>query len=309
MLENDAFPQCPRADFGLLDAQTPHRLVGHDGAAKDLPRPSRLDSPKLRPVLRSDRHQLSNRFSHLGSRYRTADKGTFPPARGAIEAGQLFERFRCRDHAPWRAFPLHAVGHIANLLPHEPPQRLDLCLRRWVRPEVRGADAGRPKRQRDRQFGKVITAECEFHRSAADIDVQQSAGLPAVPATNREIRQSRLLLTAEELQLNACLGEDLLEDLVAVTSIADRCGDERIKLVDPQLSSRSECPRNRGDNTIDALLGDRSLHPDLLGQPGGLLHRVNGQWWGTGTCVHHLELGGVRAHIQHAESHRGRVPA
>ena len=54
--------------------------------------------------------------------------------------------------------------------------------------------------------------------------------------------------------MNACLGEDLLEDLVAVTSIADRCGDERMKLVDPQLSSRSECPRNRGDNTIDALL-------------------------------------------------------
>ena len=159
------------------------------------------------------------------------------------------------------------VGDVGDALAHLLARRLEFLRRRHAAGQiVTRDDAGADARAR-RDRGLLLGADRDLERAAADVDDEQPAGVPSVPAARGEEREPRLVVAGEH---GDALPDDLLDpmqDFVAVRRVVDRRRRERKQLRD--LVAFGELHRfvDGVEQRLDAGFPDRAVLFEEVHEP------------------------------------------
>ncbi len=153
-----------------------------------------------------------------------------------------------------------------------------LAARRVAAEPLPGQPPG-AERHRPREVGLLVDAHRDLQRAAADVEHEQLAGRPAVPAAGGEEGEPGLVGAGQHLQLDAGLVVHAAEHLGDVVGVADRGGRERHQVLATQLRGGLLRLRDGVDQVVGALRGELAVRGDPLGEAQhGLLragrHRV-----------------------------------
>ena len=169
--------------------------------------------------------------------------------------------------------------------------------------EVRAGQPGGAQRQRPGHVGGLVRAAGDLERAAADVEDREPTGRPAEPAAYGEEGQPGLVLAGEHVDHHAGALLHVLEDLLAVAGVAHRGGREAEDVLAPLVLGHPQRLGGERGQRVDPGLGDVTAVVEVLGQPQRLLEGVRRQRCGAAVGVHHEQVSGVGADVQHAHAH------
>jgi len=164
-----------------------------------------------------------------------------------------------------------------------------------------------PQRHRQRHVRVLVDAGRQLQRAAADVEDQQPARAPPEPPADRQEGQPGLVLTGEDLQVDAGLLADPAEHRTPVVGVPDRGGDEGQQLVALAVGRLLLGLLHRGEQGLLPCLGQLAVIAHVLGQPEQPPVVVHRRRVRSAVGVDDEQVDGVRADVQHPESHDWRV--
>jgi hypothetical protein len=181
-------------------------------------------------------------------------------------------------------------------------ERVDVRTGRRVAPETLAGQPTGAQRQRPGDVGLLVHTGRDLERPPADVEHQQPPGRPAEPAPYGQERQPRLVLAAEDVQLDAGLAADPVEDLGHVLRVAHRRCHEGDQLADVVVGRGAAGRADRLDEGVRRVVGQCAVGADALGQAQHRLLRVRRPRVRARAGVDHEQVHSVRAHVENTHA-------
>ena len=274
--------------------------LGHQGAGQELGRARFGDTGKVQPVLHLHGRDPLRPDAQVRGVQLPLDVGSGGAGRGTGNAGQGPEGLGGAGHQVGRAQALEFAHRGLERGPDVAAQLLDALGRRRVLGQpVAGEPAG-AQRDRRRQLGQFVLAEGHFKGAAADVQVQDGTGAPAVPAAHGEERHGRLFAAGEFLERHGGLVLDPGQD--AAPLVASR-------MAEVQNASRSSALCVAANSHASRTNSISSCWPASLMLPSAIKELNEGQRplvrgerdrAGAGVGVHQEEVDGVGPDVEDA---------
>ena len=228
--QDKAFSQRPRADVHGIDRQRSHARLRNQRAGHDLWRPLGTHSFQLCSVSRGHPRDESYELPKAVSCQCPLHPRSRPGRRRPGESRQRAERLRGGDRKVGGARLEHLGARVGQLGVQPVAQhRHPAAARRIVGQPLPGQPA-RAERQRQRHLRLLVDPVGQLQRTAADVDVDDPARTPAVPAAHRQEGEPGLVDPAEHLQRHAGLGQHAGQHVLGVLGVAHGRGGERHQL-------------------------------------------------------------------------------